>query len=430
VAGKNDDKSAGPERNEVPATKVSSSEQRAKLDPHVLEDMYPDASALFAPHPIPAITEVSVVVTLDTSVLLLPYDMKNSTSLAALDKAYGQLATAERLFIPARVAREFVNRRDTALGSLISNLNRRKANFPTTDIPVVLAEMPGCKEAIDAVKDAREAHSKGVEQMVKAMKAWRGDDPVTALYAKVFKPPMIIDLPNDSDARKEQAQEHARRFRNLIPPGYKDRQKDDGGIGDFLIWKSVLEIGRRTKKHMAFVTGEEKPDWFSQADGKHVYPRFELVDEYRRASDGHSLRLMNLHELLRELSAPTAVIEDVKLAEKLAEMERQSVIRYLLHGQSGSLAIANSSSRSVTSPVVVPPHSITVVSSSPTGPSGAFDPNFSSGVFGPSGPTGAFVPFGTPGSSASHQIYAGPPLPLVTEEDSSKEVEREPPEAN
>src|SRR5271170_3768500 len=118
-----------------PATKASSSEPRAKFDPHVLEDMYPEASKLFAPHQCPDTTDASVVVALDTNVLLLPYGMTQSTSLEELKKAYERLAG--RLFVPARVAREFVSRRDAALGNLIKNLNRRKADFPTSEMPAV-----------------------------------------------------------------------------------------------------------------------------------------------------------------------------------------------------------------------------------------------------------------------------------------------------
>ena len=43
-----------------------------------------------------------------------------------------------------------------------------------------------------------------------------------------------------------------------MPPGYKDGRKEDEGIGDFLIWKSLLKFGEEKKLDLAFVTGEEK----------------------------------------------------------------------------------------------------------------------------------------------------------------------------
>src|ERR1700752_2943007 len=76
--------------------------EKAKSDSHILEDMYPDAHALFSAHPIPDIMDPSVLVALDTSALLLPYDMKKATSLQDLGKAYQTLTKGNRLFIPAR----------------------------------------------------------------------------------------------------------------------------------------------------------------------------------------------------------------------------------------------------------------------------------------------------------------------------------------
>ena len=62
--------------------------------------------------------------------------------------------------------------------------------------------------------------------------------------------------------------EKSRRYRDKVPPGYKDASKDDGGIGDFLIWKTLLQLGSKEKKDFVFVTGEQKPDWFNQASGE------------------------------------------------------------------------------------------------------------------------------------------------------------------
>jgi hypothetical protein len=56
------------------------------------------------------------------------------------------------------------------------------------------------------------------------------------------------------DLRKE----HVFRFANQIPPGYKDAGKADEGIGDYLIWETILEIGRTRKASVIFVTGGEK----------------------------------------------------------------------------------------------------------------------------------------------------------------------------
>lgn len=120
-------------------------------------------------------------------------------------------------------------------------------------------------------------------------------------------------------------EEFRRRAEAKIPPGYKDNRKDDEGIGDFLIWKTLLKVGQDRKMHLAFVTGEQKGDWFVRADGGPVFPRIELVDEYRRASGGKLVRLLSLHELLRELGATPAVVKTIEQAEEIANSEVRAI---------------------------------------------------------------------------------------------------------
>ena len=45
--------------------------------------------------------------------------------------------------------------------------------------------------------------------------------------------------------RDEVLEEMTRRYKQAIPPGYKDASKPDGGIGDFLIWKTILNLGEK-----------------------------------------------------------------------------------------------------------------------------------------------------------------------------------------
>lgn len=98
------------------------------------------------------------------------------------------------------------------------------------------------------------------------------------------------------------------------PPGYKDAAKDDGGIGDFLIWKTLLSLASK-KKDLVFVTNEEKPDWFVRSGKEPLYPRPELVAEYKDASGGKSIRLCSLHELLSEMDVDANIVSKVQKVE-------------------------------------------------------------------------------------------------------------------
>jgi hypothetical protein len=149
-----------------------------------------------------------------------------------------------------------------------------------------------------------------------AVRSWRGDDPVSALYRSIFSKELIIDLPNDEKSKKDQLADFERRIRNQIPPGYKDGGKDDGGVGDVFLWLTLLQIGSQRRTDLVFVTGEEKADWFNRTDNRASFPRYELVDEYRRHSGGGALSLISLHEFLELMKLPAEVLSEVRSAEK------------------------------------------------------------------------------------------------------------------
>lgn len=86
-------------------------------------------------------------------------------------------------------------------------------------------------------------------------------------------------------------------------------------MGDLLIWETILEIGQKSKRDMIFVSGEEKADWQHRADNTALLPRFELLDEYRRASNGRALYIVPLSKLLELLNVAEDSVNEVKNEE-------------------------------------------------------------------------------------------------------------------
>src|ERR1700704_347968 len=103
------------------------------LDDNIdLETSFPEASQVFAPFSIPPITSENILIVLDTNVLLLPYQTTQD-DLQAIGAIYKQLAEQNRLFIPARAAREFAKHRDRKLADMVRTLNEIKSRLPTID---------------------------------------------------------------------------------------------------------------------------------------------------------------------------------------------------------------------------------------------------------------------------------------------------------
>jgi hypothetical protein len=86
------------------------------------------------------------------------------------------------------------------------------------------------------------------------------------------------------------------RFRNQIPPGYKDNgKKGTSRYSDFIIWKEMIKATYAIFKEkpgwhkVVFVTNDRKEDWFSDES------KDKLISEFEEET-GCSLLLMNLKE--------------------------------------------------------------------------------------------------------------------------------------
>jgi hypothetical protein len=282
----------------------------------LLEDLYPSASDLFSSSCIQDVSSGNSLVVLDTNTLLVPYGIKPD-DLTALQAVYRALANADRLFIPARVAREFIKHRDGHLADLLKALNdqRSRMQIPEKRISPLLEGVPGYTELAaghEALTEARAEYNRNLSLMMEKVRSWRGDDPVTLLYRSVFTSENVVEL---TDERRVLSDQWANRLKNKVPPGYKDSGKSDRGIGDFLIWSVLLKLGEEKGRDLIFVTGDEKADWFVRSNNEGIYPRPELVDEYRRRSGGRSLALLSLSGFLKEMQAGANLVDEVRSAE-------------------------------------------------------------------------------------------------------------------
>jgi len=102
------------------------------------------------------------------------------------------------------------------------------------------------------------------------------------------------------------------------------------GIGDLAIWLSLLEVGKTCQRHVILVSEEGKPDWWQKSNGEEFLPRYELVDEFRRVSNGKTVHIIKLSKLLQLFKASTTAIKEAQSVERLnrmsQEQSRQSIL--------------------------------------------------------------------------------------------------------
>jgi hypothetical protein len=252
------------------------------------------------------------VFVLDTNALLIPFTT-GKQSLEEIRKIYTELAKQGRLAIPAQVAREFASNRTTKLTAVFQHLGAKRENIKlkATEYPL-LESLPEYQVLLKEEQNVQEAVKKfqvAVDKVLDVMRDWRWNDPVSSLYRKIFDGNTIVELRADESDFQKDAKE---RFANRIPPGYKDGAKDENAFGDLRIWKTILQIGFERKTHVVFVSADEKPDWWHQSNNVALYPRYELVEEFRRVTDGKSFHIFSFAEFLKRLGADAETVSQVE----------------------------------------------------------------------------------------------------------------------
>ncbi|CAN0463953.1 unnamed protein product, partial [Laminaria digitata] len=228
-----------------------------------LRELLPDAAAVFEKSP-PSLVEVypEADVVLDANVLLLPYTTGRD-SVQATAKLFEQLAKEKRLFLPAQAAREYARNRPSKIAQVVQHISNTlsKASPATAPrLPMLegVEEYESLKKVEAELRERTESYQDELRQLLGKAKSWGRADPVSVHYAGIFTKDNVVEL---ATSFADVVKEGERRYTAKRPPGYKDASKEEGGLGDLIIWKTILEIAEKRKRHLIFVSGDEKADW-------------------------------------------------------------------------------------------------------------------------------------------------------------------------
>jgi transposase-like protein/predicted nucleic acid-binding protein len=298
------------------------SKEQTAQDIFIINKLFPDAFASLT-FQVPALSDIltDCNVVIDTNVLLAPYSAGNR-SLQEIRTVYERLTKENRLFVPAQVAREFVRRRVEQTTNILQDLNNKKSLVikpQPVDYPLIAgsAEYEQVKVRERELVEAVKLYQASLGDMHNVIKGWEWRDPISRMYGEIFTKEVIKE---HSESEEHVTADLAQRYQHKRPPGYKDAGKPDSGVGDLQIWYSILEIGRKRRKPLLFVTGDEKSDWYYRVDGQPFLPRYELIDEYRLASSGAPFYIVPFSALLDHFGASQDVVTEIR------DQERASVV--------------------------------------------------------------------------------------------------------
>lgn len=287
-----------------------------KKDIFYLDKVFPDASRVFSEEfKDAAIISRDAIYILDTNVLLVPFDTTEK-NLKEIKSIYERYKAKNRLYIPARVAREFAHNRATKIGEVFLQIRQLKDNlnsgmfkinqYPILDTnPSYIALLKQFEEIQQGIKNSR----KLLDSIETDIQSWTWNDNVSRAYKEVFTHDIVIEV----EKRKEDIERDLSfRIEYKVAPGYKDSKKLDDGVGDLVIWQTILEISKKFKRDVVFVTNDQKNDWFYRQDKVSLYPKYELFDEFRRFTGGNSISIINFVKFLEISNANSETIDQVK----------------------------------------------------------------------------------------------------------------------
>lgn len=108
--------------------------------------------------------------------------------------------------------------------------------------------------------------------------------------------------------------EGERRFKNKIPPGYKDSEKsNDDQYGDYIVWKETLDYAKTNSKSVIFVSSDRKDDWYLKSNGLCYGPQPALIKEFHEYT-GNTMYLYSLEQFLHHVNE-----------EKILEISNKSI---------------------------------------------------------------------------------------------------------
>ncbi len=221
---------------------------------------------------------------LDTNILLNLYRYSDQTK-EDFFKIFERIK--DRVWIPHQAAYEFFKNRlvaisdqEKAYSDAIEALksiekefkNSRQHPFLTNKLFEKFSTL--CQEVYEALEQSVKIHKNRI----------RNDDILNKLE-KLFTNNVGDEF--DQQTLDILYKEGEERYKNKIPPGYKDDGKPGKleKYGDLVIWKQFLAKAKENNQSVIFITDDRKEDWWLIFKGETISPRPELIKEFQQVTD-------------------------------------------------------------------------------------------------------------------------------------------------
>lgn len=269
----------------------------------------------------------------DANILLNLYrysDTTRSELLRILEKI------KDRAWIPHRAAEEYLNNRlyvidqqersydetQKSIDNLKSDLeNARQHPFVSNRTMAKVGKV--FEELREELINNKNIHTKRIS-----------NDEIKDAISSIFD--NRVGSPYEKEKLVELISEGEERYRQKIPPGFKDGSKSgDSDVftetcrkyGDLIVWSQIIDKASESGKGVVLVTDDKKEDWWEKFKGKTVGPRPELVKEFKDKVKNtfHMYQADRFLELARENLGEKVSDE---IVEEIREVRRRDKLAY------------------------------------------------------------------------------------------------------
>lgn len=226
------------------------------------------------------------LIALDANILLDFYRMNNGARQDLLSLLQH---LDNRLWVPHQAALEFHRNRfsviydqEDILKKLRSTVSENETKLKDAvkglrNHPVV--DRQKFETTIDAAfNDIHTYLDSVLEEPILSIEAARNGDTILESITNLLSGK--VGEPYDHDRMKKVWTEAKQRMQDKRPPGYEDAKKPDGrGVGDYILWRQLLDQAGNRKIPVLLVTNDQKEDWYLRVHGITIGPRVELIEE-------------------------------------------------------------------------------------------------------------------------------------------------------
>lgn len=228
----------------------------------------------------------------DTNILLDFYRVSRSTS----DDYFRVFEKIEdRLWLPYQVAHEFFERREGVIDSEISSFQKAISELEKwkdeqkkfTRLSGLIGQAGRIVHAeLTPLLDQQHEYYETIDKITEALKlkieelsTGYSTEHILERFLNMFD--SRVSTPYDKETLQKLFKEGELRYKNEMPPGFKDDKDGDRKYGDLILWKQVLEYAKESAKPVIFVTKDSKSDWWVRKDGQVESPHPLLRQEFK-----------------------------------------------------------------------------------------------------------------------------------------------------